>query len=372
MVHSELRLATAALFCATPHGAVLPNTVSRAATRPLADLSWSPSLGVNVEGVPLQQTWAFQCGDPCKPAAGDPAPPRGHAISYITAGAEKDPPLLLIHGFGASSFHWRSNVNALAQAGNRVYAIDLLGFGSSDKPLLDYDLDVWVAQCASFLREVVGCGEPIKGDNSTLAKRAVVAGNSIGGLTALALAAAEPSLVRGVATLNCAGRFSPTPAERVQAQRRKRVRDTTSPMKGFATAWSGTVDSVGAALRRVLLGGAFVVTKQPARISQARLALQIRMRDRQCLGLGREARGEMLAGRVNSQPAVVWSSRTSRTHVPPQDNVQPGAPTPPRPCRGLVRAGATSGLPDQAGASRCGSRLVDPVASQTSECGRGG
>jgi pimeloyl-ACP methyl ester carboxylesterase len=155
-------------------------------------------------------------------------------------------------------------MNALAQAGNRVYAIDLLGFGASDKPLLDYDSDIWVAQCASFLREVAGCGQPVDGDNnSTLRRRAVVAGNSIGGLTALALAAAEPSLVRGVATLNCAGRFSPTPAERVQAQMRKPV-----PQAGFATAWSGTFDLVGAALRRVLLGGAFVITKQPARISQ--------------------------------------------------------------------------------------------------------
>jgi pimeloyl-ACP methyl ester carboxylesterase len=151
-------------------------------------------------------------------------------------------------------------------------------------------LDIWVAQCARFLREVAGCGEPVAGHNSTVTRRAVVAGNSIGGLTALALAAAEPSLVRGVASLNCAGRFSPTPAERVQAQRRKRVGETPFPMNGFATAWSSSVDSVGAVLRRLLLGGAFVITKQPARISQVCRALPTHVPGCRCLGLRLEAR----------------------------------------------------------------------------------
>ena len=61
------------------------------------------------------------------------------------------PPLLLIHGFGANAFHWRANVNALALT-NRVYAIDLIGFGGTDKPVIEYDADLWVEQCAAFLR----------------------------------------------------------------------------------------------------------------------------------------------------------------------------------------------------------------------------
>lgn len=37
-------------------------------------------------------------------------------------------PLVLIHGFGASVFHWRYNIPQLAKY-HRVYAVDLLGFG---------------------------------------------------------------------------------------------------------------------------------------------------------------------------------------------------------------------------------------------------
>jgi len=45
----------------------------------------------------------------------------------------KGPPLLLIHGFGASTYTWRYVAPELAQT-HRVIAVDLKGFGQSDKP----------------------------------------------------------------------------------------------------------------------------------------------------------------------------------------------------------------------------------------------
>lgn len=45
----------------------------------------------------------------------------------------KGPPLLLIHGFGASTFTWRHVAPELAKT-HRVIAVDLKGFGQSDKP----------------------------------------------------------------------------------------------------------------------------------------------------------------------------------------------------------------------------------------------
>ena len=57
---------------------------------------------------------------------------QGHRIRYQRAG-EAGPPVLCIHGFGASADHWRRNLPALGAGGFRAYAIDLLGYGYSDK-----------------------------------------------------------------------------------------------------------------------------------------------------------------------------------------------------------------------------------------------
>jgi len=150
------------------------------------ELTWSAERGVaTAEGAVLSASYRFDCpGEVC----GDGVS-RSLMTSYIAMGPEEGPPLLLVHGFGASAYHWRGNVATLAAAGNRVYAVDLVGFGASEKPVMPYDSDVWSEQCAAFLRDVAGCGGG--------KKQALVAGNSIGGFTVLALAATHPDLVRG-------------------------------------------------------------------------------------------------------------------------------------------------------------------------------
>lgn len=50
---------------------------------------------------------------------------------------------MLIHGFGASVYHWRYNIPALVKEGYRVLALDLLGFGLSDKPIIEYSAETW-------------------------------------------------------------------------------------------------------------------------------------------------------------------------------------------------------------------------------------
>ncbi len=117
---------------------------------------------------------------------------RGQKIYYCQAG-EKGSPILLIHGFGASTRHWRYNIPALAQE-HRVWAVDLLGFGQSAKPDLHYDGDLWRDQLRDFCREVIG-------------EAVVVVGNSLGGYAALTLAADHPELVRALVLLNGAGPF---------------------------------------------------------------------------------------------------------------------------------------------------------------------
>ncbi|MGG6293788.1 alpha/beta fold hydrolase [Leptolyngbya sp. AN02str] len=121
---------------------------------------------------------------------------QGLPIRYQTAGTS-GAPMILIHGFGAHSDHWRKNLPVLAET-NRVYAIDLLGFGFSAKPPagqpLSYTFETWGQQVVDFCKEIIG--EP-----------AFLIGNSIGCIVALQAAVLNPALARGVVMINCSLRL---------------------------------------------------------------------------------------------------------------------------------------------------------------------
>ena len=127
--------------------------------------------------------------------------------------SETLPAVVLIHGFGANTDHWRHTVPALA-AHAPTYALDLIGFGRSSQPRallkgeqpaagandgLLYSFDLWGEQVASFCREIVQ--RPV-----------LLVGNSIGGVVALRAAQlleATPgaSPCQGVVLIDCAQRL---------------------------------------------------------------------------------------------------------------------------------------------------------------------
>src|SRR5919112_1943166 len=79
-------------------------------------------------------------------------------IFYRHAGREDAPAVLFVHGIGAGAraFMWRRNFLPLARD-FRVYALDLLGFGYSDKPAnAPYSAELYVELLSDFLRDVVG------------------------------------------------------------------------------------------------------------------------------------------------------------------------------------------------------------------------
>ena len=164
---------------------------------------------------------------------------KGNDINYIEMGDESKPALLLIHGFGASSYHWRFNLPELAKD-YHVFAFCKLGFGLSSKPVQDYTADVWRDQTIDFLNEVIG-------------KPTTVAGNSIGGFTALYTAASDEakSLVNGCVLLNAAGKFrDPEIPEEPEEEKNEFVEN----IKGF--------------FQRLVIRASFEYTKQPMRIAQ--------------------------------------------------------------------------------------------------------
>lgn len=109
--------------------------------------------------------------------------PCNHSHLLPCTSGSSGPPIVLVHGFGASAYHWRYNIIELAKK-HRVFAVDLLGFGWSDKALVDYSSTIWSDQIAAFIKEVVDDG-PV-----------VLAGNSLGGYNSLATAAGYPELVK--------------------------------------------------------------------------------------------------------------------------------------------------------------------------------
>lgn len=182
---------------------------------------------------------------------------RHHNINWLSAG-ESGPVVLLIHGFGASVYHWRYIVPELSQH-CRVFAIDTLGFGWSDKALVDYDgYGIWSDQISDFIQEVV---QPIAGAN----EKVVLVGNSLGGYNSLAAAAAHPSLVKGVVLLNAAGRFEEGGQDGDEA--------AAPAADAAAAAANETIlqkitAQVSTAIKRAVVTASFIFTKQPARVRQ--------------------------------------------------------------------------------------------------------
>ena len=89
-------------------------------------------------------------------------------FSYIRAknGNFDNPPLIFIHGFGASIEHWRHNLPVVSE-NHTVYALDLLGFGASRKANTNYSAAFWTEQIHDFWQAFIG-------------KPVIIVGNSIG------------------------------------------------------------------------------------------------------------------------------------------------------------------------------------------------
>ena len=217
-----------------PQGSVLFSTTEESAkTTPIS----SPS--ATSLGMPPYSKWEWSTN-----FGGDETTKATHSINYLSMGDATKPTLLLVHGFGASSYHFRYNIPELAKD-YHVYAIDLLGFGWSDKPIMDYEASVWRDQVINFIDQII--------HNEKEDKSIAIAGNSLGGYTAM-FAASDDRIkehVRGCILLNSAGRFRPEEGEEIAEKEPNPI-----------------VKSISSAIQRFVIACSFVITKQPARIEQ--------------------------------------------------------------------------------------------------------
>ena len=112
---------------------------------------------------------------------------RGHRIAYTRHG--EGTPVLLVHGIyaGASSFEWRHTIPALAEQ-HSVFAVDLLGFGRSDRPSVSYTPGLYQALLGEVIARVVreSCG---------------IVASSLSAAQLIALAARDPRHIASIALI---------------------------------------------------------------------------------------------------------------------------------------------------------------------------
>jgi 2-hydroxy-6-oxonona-2,4-dienedioate hydrolase len=113
----------------------------------------------------------------------------GAKIRYLEAGS--GPAVILLHGLGADASSWAATIGPLSQK-YRVIVPDQIGFGRSDKPMINYRVGTLVDFLDGLYKQVG-------------IERASLVGNSLGGFTAAAFALAHPEKVDRLVLVDAAG-----------------------------------------------------------------------------------------------------------------------------------------------------------------------
>jgi pimeloyl-ACP methyl ester carboxylesterase len=113
----------------------------------------------------------------------------GMKIHYLEAGS--GPAVILLHGLGGDASNWAPNIVPFSK-NYRVIVPDQIGFGRSDKPLINYRVATLVDFLDGFMKELN-------------VSRASLVGNSLGGWTAAAFALAHPDKVDRLVLVDAAG-----------------------------------------------------------------------------------------------------------------------------------------------------------------------
>jgi pimeloyl-ACP methyl ester carboxylesterase len=131
--------------------------------------------------------------------------------------------VVLIHGFGTCSFLWRNIGPALAITQHTAYAVDLLGYGESDRP---FDADFGLAAQAEYLERAL---------TTLRVARAALVGVDIGAAVALRLASLRPERVARLVLINPVA-HNDLPAGDIRAMQRNTARFALSVSRGLFAA----------------------------------------------------------------------------------------------------------------------------------------
>ena len=131
--------------------------------------------------------------------------------------------VLLVHGFGTCSFVWRNIGPSIALANLTAFAVDMLGYGESDRP---FDGDFGIAAQAEYLDRAL---------TALRVSRATVVGLDLGAAVALRFAAAQPDRVEKLILVNPIA-FDSIPANDVKSLQKNTARYALRVSRGVMGA----------------------------------------------------------------------------------------------------------------------------------------
>lgn len=121
---------------------------------------------------------------------------RLHYLEAVPPAGGPDRPLVLIHGLGSRGEDWSSLILGLGAAGFHVYAPDLLGYGRSERPDVDYSIGLEEKTVVGFM-------------DAVHIPKADVGGWSMGGWVAMKMALEHPERVNRLMLYDSAGVYFP-------------------------------------------------------------------------------------------------------------------------------------------------------------------
>jgi pimeloyl-ACP methyl ester carboxylesterase len=236
--------------------------------------------------------------------------------------------VLLVHGFGTSSFVWRAVAPTLAESGMTAYAVDLLGYGESDRPR---DADVGIAAQAEYLDRLM---------TALRIPKATVVGVDLGGSVALRLSAIHPDRVARLILVSPLA-FEALPGDDIRTMQRSTARHALRLTRG--------VFGAAPLLAPLLRGAVSDEVHMPPRLVGRYLAPYVgREGVEQLLALARSIRVDDLAdvdlAEVRAPTLVVWGDgdRSMTAELP--ERLSSAIPN----CRALRVPGAGRLIPEEA------------------------
>src|SRR5689334_7186270 len=149
--------------------------------------------------------------------------PVGPGSMHVERYGHGGSPILLVHGFGTCAFLWREVGPVLASANRTAFAVDLFGYGESDRP---FDAQFGIAAQSDYLDRAL---------TALRLTKATVVGVDLGGAVAMHLAYSRPERVERLVLVNPIA-FDEVPADDIKTLQRNTARFAFRVSRGLLGA----------------------------------------------------------------------------------------------------------------------------------------